>query len=139
MRRRKFSRRHEQGLDETLINLTPLIDVVFVVLIAFILIAPLLDVDHVDLAGATESTEKDLSQKGAIKIYVREDDSIWINNRLVTDTELISVLKEAKEKFGREPPQVYHDKKACFGTYQKVKGAAEKAGFETIDIILKSN
>jgi biopolymer transport protein ExbD len=40
--------------DEPLINLTPLIDVVFVVLIIFILIAPMLEIDRVKLATSSE-------------------------------------------------------------------------------------
>ena len=45
--------------EESLLNLTPLIDVVFVVLIIFILIAPMLDVDKVQLASthAKENSE----------------------------------------------------------------------------------
>ena len=41
--------------EEPLINLTPLIDVVFVVLIMFIVIAPMLEVERVELASAGES------------------------------------------------------------------------------------
>ena len=40
-------------------------------------------------------------------------------------------------KFPEARPQVFHDKKAEFGTYQAVKNAAEEAGFSHIDIILK--
>ena len=137
MRKKTVFSSFRNNLDESLINLTPLIDVVFVVLIAFIIIAPLLEVDRVELAAATPSSEKDISKVSRIAIYVREDDSVWINNRLVTDSELLSVLKESKSQNPKQIPQLYHDKKACFGTYQKVKSAAERAGFERIDVILK--
>ena len=55
-------KRHDPDDDlpeEPLINLTPLIDVVFVVLIAFMLIAPVLEIDKVDLAvSGTEKKKK---------------------------------------------------------------------------------
>ena len=47
MRSRRPLFNHSSSEDESLLNLTPLIDVVFVVLIIFILIAPMLDVDKV--------------------------------------------------------------------------------------------
>lgn len=139
MSKRRIFKVKRQTLDESLINLTPLIDVVFVVLIAFILIAPLVEVDNIELANSTESSESDLSKKSRISIYVREDNSIWLNNKLVTDVELISELKQMKTQYPGFTPQLFHDKKATFGTYQKVKGAAEKAGFQALDVILKGN
>lgn len=56
MRRKFRSLPDDDSVEEPLINLTPLIDVVFVVLITFMLIAPVLDIDSVDLAtsGGTE-------------------------------------------------------------------------------------
>lgn len=137
MRRKLNFNFNSHFLGETFINLTPLIDVVFVVLVAFILIAPLLEVDKIELASATESSQQVISKKSKIAVYVREDDSIWINNRVVTDIELLPILRQVKNANPECIPQLYHDKKACFGTYQKVKGAAEKAGFYTLDVILK--
>jgi biopolymer transport protein ExbD len=138
-KRRIFFALKRTHQDETLINLTPLIDVVFVVLVAFILIAPLLEVDNVDLAQATESSKNDISSKSKIIIHVREDNSIWINNRVVSDSELLPLLRQSKKEHPGFIPQLFHDQKATFGTYQKVKGAIEKAGFETMDVILKGH
>ena len=49
-----------ESSEESLINLTPLIDVVFVLLITFIMIAPILKLDRIDLAPAkqTKAQEK---------------------------------------------------------------------------------
>jgi biopolymer transport protein ExbD len=138
MARRRFHAGRNTS-EENLINLTPLIDVVFVVLIAFILVAPLLEVDHVDLAPATQSSQNEISKKSLVSIYVREDNSIWVNNRLVSDAELLSALREMNKKYPRFVPQLYHDNKATFGTFQKVKGALERAGFEKMDVILKGS
>jgi biopolymer transport protein ExbD len=124
-------------LEESLINLTPLIDVVFVVLISFILIAPLLEVDHVSLAQAGQTTESDLCRQSVLSIYVREDDSILLNHRLVTEKELKTLLQEKKKQYPEHVPQLFHDKDAKFGTYQKVKNAVEEAGFLQMDVILQ--
>ena len=123
--------------DESLINLTPLIDVVFVVLIAFILIAPLLEIDRIELAKSSSGAEKNLSGKSHLAIYVHADNSIWINNCRINEKELAPLLKGKRELQPFVIPHVYHDAKACFGTYQTIKGALEKAGFKEMDIILK--
>ena len=121
---------------ESLINLTPLIDVVFVVLIAFILIAPLLEVEHINLASASGLAKKDLPAKSNLAIYVRSDNSIWINHRAVTINELTTFFKEKLKQNPSQIPQIFHDSKAHFGTYQSIKNALEKAGFKQMDIIL---
>jgi len=136
-RKKRFDISNKESFAENLINLTPLIDVVFVVLVAFILIAPLLEIDHVELAPATITSENDISHKSPITIYVREDNSIWFNQRLVSENELATILKEKKRNFPLEVPQVYHDQKATFGTYQAVKNCIETSGFLQMDVILK--
>ena len=137
-KRKRFSVSAHEGIsDEGFINLTPLIDVVFVVLIAFILIAPLLEVDHVHLAPATVSSENHMTGKRPLMIYVKEDNSIWFGQRLVTEKELLTLLKEKKKNYPYEVPQIFHDQQATFGTYQAVKGCVEDAGYQQMDVILK--
>lgn len=126
--------------EEPTVNLTPLIDVVFVILIMFIVVAPLLELDRVDLADAAvnplEGTVH-VQENSPISVHVRKDNTIWFNNRQVTLAELTDRLKSAKKQYPKATPQLFHDKQAQFGTYQSVKNAAESAGFKQMDIILK--
>ncbi len=138
MRKKKKSNNNKYHLDENLINLTPLIDVVFVVLISFILIAPLLETDHVNLATSSINSDKSIA-KSLVILKVQEDNSILLNNNFVNLSELTKILKD-KKKFDPEIiPQLYHDKNAYFGTYQSVKNCVEAAGFDQMDVILKTN
>ncbi|MCB1074700.1 MAG: biopolymer transporter ExbD [Simkania sp.] len=126
--------------DEGLVNLTPLIDVVFVVLILFILVAPLLELDRVALACAAKEGTKEalpIQENAPIKIHVFADNTIWIGNTCVKTEDLYPYLKKCKAEMPHTIPQVYHDKEAFFGTYQTVKNALEAAGFEEMDVILK--
>lgn len=126
--------------EEPTVNLTPLIDVVFVILIMFILIAPLLELDRIELADAVLSPlDKAISVQEAsgIMIHVQADNSIWIDRRQISLSQLSQYLKEAKVRYPQARPQLFHDRKASFGTYQGIKNAAEAAGFQQIDIILK--
>jgi biopolymer transport protein ExbD len=137
MRKRKTSS-NSNHLEENLINLTPLIDVVFVVLISFILIAPLLEADHVNLANASVQSSKNV-ENSSIVIKVKADNSILLNNKPIYLYELTSTLKKNKHLYTKQLPQLYHDKKASFGTYQSIKNAIHAAGFEELDVILMPN
>ncbi|KKK61020.1 hypothetical protein LCGC14_3018500, partial [marine sediment metagenome] len=112
------------------------IDVVFLVLISFILIAPLLEVDHINLAEGSTKSDKNIEQT-SIVLKVKEDNSILINNRLVTLLELKDLLKEKKRANPNQIPQLYHDKKATFGSYQSIKNLVELTGFEKLDVVLQ--
>jgi len=137
MRKRIFS--SAQDSEELHINLTPLIDVVFVVLIIFIIIAPMLEVDNIELAAAAHSPVKEMAnvqESSPLAIHVHADNTIWFQQKKVTCDQLFLLLKEAKKHYPQKTPQLFHDKKASFGTYQNIKNTLELAGFETLDIIL---
>lgn len=140
MRRRGY---HHQSADveESLINLTPLIDVVFVVLIMFILIAPLLDIDRIALADSNpEKARQETIQpqdKNAIKITVDAEDKVRLNGRLLETDQLKKALIALKREHPNEIPKLFQDRNGHFGTYQTVKNAVEASGFEEIDVILK--
>lgn len=126
-------------VSEPTINLTPLIDVVFVVLIAFILVAPLLDRDQVELAGGGSlPSHIPLSMKDAspIQIHVRADNTILFLGSRTSLDELPQKLILAKKNYPQAKPQVFHDRKAHFGTYQAIKNCLEQVGFDEMDIVL---
>ncbi len=140
MRKMRLSVLKEDSSEESAINLTPLIDVVFIVLIMFIIIAPMLELDRVQLASAPQHDSKEVAvvqEDSPVAIHVHEDNTIWIHRQRVTEKELIQILKQAKLSYPQRVPQLFHDKKAQFGTYQTVKNAVEIAGFEQLDVILQ--
>ncbi len=131
---RKRRALEEEVEGESFINLTPLIDVVFVLLITFILLAPLLEVDSVLLAG-TASLSKPGAQDSPWTISIRPDHSIWFRGKSVSLSELASFLK--MEKKSGASPLVAIDKRASFGVYQDVKNTLEECGFDQMDVLLQ--
>ncbi len=137
-------RRHrkQQHMEEPTVNLTPLIDVVFSILIMFIVVAPLLELDKVQLADANPESKDgtySVQEAGSITIHVHQDNTIWLNQKLVEIDNLPALLKNEKRKSSTACPKVFHDKRAHFGVYQSIKNACEIAGFDNIDIILNPN
>jgi len=129
----------EPHIEESLINLTPLIDVVFVVLIMFILVAPLLDIDRIALAEGPQKAEKiNLREKPQIKLSVDSQDRIHLNGTLVSAKDLKRTLIRLHEAHPDETPKLFQDKKAHFGVYQTVKNAVEASGFAELDVVLSA-
>ena len=138
MRRKRFHGTFE-GEGEELINLTPLIDVLFVVLIMFILIAPLLDLDRIQLSEKGEVNQEmiTINSNRPLKIFVHKDNSVWLGKHILSISALASTLCELKKIHPDEIPELYCDEAASFGTYQKIKNSIEAAGFQQLDVILK--
>src|ERR1700733_745699 len=135
--KRRFKRYEE--IEDQQVNLTPLIDVVFTILIMFIVIAPLLELDRVELAEARRDIkmERISVEAGPIIIHVHRDNSVWLNQQQLVLSSLLDLLKQKRLQYPQARPQLYHDKQAYFGTYQVVKNAEEAAGFEEMDVSLK--
>lgn len=136
MRRRLLHSTDEESLEEPLINLTPLIDVVFVVLIAFMLIAPVLDLDLVQLAPGGKGNKME-STNSILAITLKADNTIWYRQKKVNITELEQLLKIAKKQNPSQIPQLIPDKQAQFGAYQSIKNVLESCGFDQMDIVLQ--
>ncbi len=138
MKRRVLFR--ENSDEAELINLTPLLDVLFLILVFFILIAPLLDFDRLQLAASSDNIQElsALNDSSQIKIYVQKDNSLWLGTHSISFSDLKIALSQYYLGNPHEIPQLYQDKDASFGTYQKIKNLVESIGFEELDVVLKT-
>jgi biopolymer transport protein ExbD len=138
--KRSLGRIGRKSIEEPTVNLTPLIDVVFVILIGFIIIAPLLELDRIELASAPKTSSDSsvsIQEPSLIAIHVKSDNTIWYKNQQMLLPMLEKKLQEEFVRYPKVIPQLFHDKKGYFGTYQDVKNALEGAGFDRVDIILQ--
>jgi biopolymer transport protein ExbD len=131
---RKKSSQLDTDIEESIVNLTPLIDVIFVVLISFILIAPMLKTDQVALTETTQALPS-LSKKSPLTIHLKKDGSVLLNNQKVNFAILEKQLRDKENKL--IPPQILPDKDLPFYQYQKVKDLVQSSGFTEIDIVLQ--
>jgi biopolymer transport protein ExbD len=132
--------RKKYSLGEAEVNLTPLIDVCFVVLIMFIVVAPLLEMERIELASGPPLNEQSVvatQEKSAVTIHVYSNDTLALNQQPVTAEQLKELLSAAKLQHPTAKPQLFQDRNAKFGTYQMVKNCVEAAGFTEMDVILK--
>lgn len=119
------------------VDLTPLIDVVFVILMTFVIAVPMISLDHVQLAPGTTQHPQTLSETPRITIKVRADHSVEINDQLIPDNQLPDVMRKLYQQYPREIPLLLQDQNSLFKQYQQIKSLAEQAGFQHIHVALQ--
>jgi biopolymer transport protein TolR len=118
------------------INVTPMVDVMLVLLIIFMVSAPLLTVGvPLDLPQTqAKSLEQD---KTPLQLSVDTRGKVFINDTEVAMNELIPKLKAITDARGGLEERIYMraDKKADYGTVAKVMGQLSGAGFKRLALV----
>ncbi|ACI94396.1 protein TolR [Afipia carboxidovorans OM5] len=129
-------RRHQRGAVMAEINVTPMVDVMLVLLIIFMVSAPLLTVGvPLDLPQtAAKSLDQD---KEPLTLSVQVSGKIFLNNTEITTDELIPKLKAITEARGGTEERIFvrGDTKADYGTIMKVMGRLSSAGFKRVALV----
>lgn len=121
--------------NEELINLTPLLDVLFVVLVMFILITPMVNMDSISLTKVESKKKENASQnQDILKILVNSDNQITMNGVKVNYSEFKTLISQVKNK---EKAQLFCDQKARFGVYQKIKSLMQEADFKELQVVIE--
>ena len=126
--------------ENELINLTPLLDVLFVILILFILVAPMLNLEEIKL---TESSSKDLTpisinNQHSLNIYLHSDNTISVNEKMITQETLKILLDQIQENKPAPVPRLFVDKNSSFGMFTETKNLIEESGFKSLDLVIKN-
>lgn len=126
--------------DADLINLTPLLDVLFVILILFILIAPLLNLDRVSLTESSSKTlvQSSMNDQGSLSIFLDAAGTLYIKNQKVEKSTLRAVLTEIRKQNKEMTPRLFIDKQASFGAFTETKDLIENCGYDNLDLVVKS-
>ena len=118
------------------INVTPMVDVMLVLLIIFMVSAPLLTVGvPLDLPQTqAKSLEQD---KTPLQLSVDIRGKIFINDTEVAMNELIPKLKAITDARGGLDERIFvrGDRKVDYGTVMKVMGRLSAAGFRRVALV----
>jgi biopolymer transport protein TolR len=118
------------------INVTPMVDVMLVLLIIFMVSAPLLTVGvPLDLP---QTQAKSLDQdKTPLQLSVDVNGKVFINDTEVAMTDLVAKLKAITDARGGMDERIFMraDKKADYGTVARVMGQLSGAGFKRLALV----
>lgn len=117
------------------INITPLVDVTMVILIIFILIAPLMEQGITVKLPATSA--KQMAQEEAVTISISPDKKIYLGNSAVTLPELEDRLKVLQDGNRDISVILRADKGLPYELVVKVLDTIQKAGISKLGLATK--
>jgi biopolymer transport protein TolR len=118
------------------INVTPMVDVMLVLLIIFMVSAPLLTVGvPLDLP---QTQAKSLDQdKNPLTLSVNLKGQVYLNDTEISLDDLVPKLKAITDSRGGADERIFvrGDKKVDYGTVMKVMGRLSAAGFRRVALV----
>jgi biopolymer transport protein TolR len=129
---RRSRRRRATVMSE--INVTPMVDVMLVLLIIFMIAAPLLTVGvPIDLPQTqAKSMEQD---KEPLTLSVNDKGQIYLQNTEIKLDEIVPKLKAIAKNGAEERIYVRGDRKVDYGTVMKVMGRLSAAGYRRVALV----
>ena len=132
-----FATQQEDDGELSDINITPLVDVMLVLLVAFVITIPVLsNAVHVNLPKTVTTTPPD--EQKAVTVTVDGDGKVFLNNTEITRQDLERQLAALESG---NPDLALHlraDEKVPYGPVAKVMAAIEHAGISRVAILTNS-
>jgi biopolymer transport protein ExbD len=117
------------------INVTPLVDVMLVLLIIMMIVAPLLQQGvKLTLPMATHTEDKPDTQEQVV-VFVDAVGKLYVNTLEVREEDLPARITAALEKTGGKTVYLKGDAEAQYGHIMKMMDALRKAQIDTVGLI----
>jgi biopolymer transport protein TolR len=117
------------------INVTPLVDVVLVLLIIFMVIIPQMQAGaNVNLPGAQNPDKKSDVKNQPITLSVTASGNIYLEKRGVDRSELVGLLKEGHARSPNSRLILKGDKAAPYGLMRSLFHEAQGVGFPGVSL-----
>lgn len=128
---KRFS--HNNYKEETEINLTPMLDVVFIMLIFFIVTTSFVKESGIDVNRPSAATTQQ-KPKSNIIIAIRNNNEIWVDKRMVDLRAIRANIERLKATNSQNSIIIQSDKDASTGILVKVMDQVRLAGINNISI-----
>ena len=123
--------------EEAGLNMTPLIDVVFLLLIFFMVTSTLKDETALSV-DLQESTASPLPvEKNALTLVINLEGEYFINGVLLPDSDVESLMSALQESAGTNPDpllNIHADRNVAYEKVVRVMEAARRLGYEHLNV-----
>ena len=115
------------------INITPLVDVVLVLLVIFMITAPVLQ-SGIEVAVPKTRTVKEITEQ-RIVLTIDRDGGLFLGDKPVNIHELPGLLRVGNEDPSRKVIYLRADERVQFGVFASAMDAVKQAGITNISIV----
>ena len=131
MNRRKSGRAAMAAIDQ--INVTPLLDLTFLLLIAFMITMPLME--YGTSIKAPEMNSDELPQENFKSVTLTRDGKIMLDDREVSETQLISELTELKAANPKTDLLLRADGANSYKDVIELMAKIRRSGFKDVTLV----
>jgi biopolymer transport protein TolR len=130
-------RRHRRKPVMAEINVTPMVDVMLVLLIIFMVAAPLLTVGVPLDLPQTQAKSLDQNDKEPLTVSVNTKGEVFLQNSEIKIDELVPKLQAVTQARGGNEERIFvrGDKKVDYGKMMQVMGRLSAAGFRRVALV----
>jgi biopolymer transport protein ExbD/biopolymer transport protein TolR len=115
------------------INMTPLIDVVLVLLLIFMLTAPVLQ-SGIDVAVPKTRSVNQVTEERQV-VTINKDQQVFLQDKIVNIHELPTLLRAGSANPSKKIIYLRADERVPFGAFASVMDAVKQAGITNISIV----
>jgi biopolymer transport protein ExbD len=133
---RKFLGDLSVDTDESGVDITPMLDVVFIMLIFFIVTATFIKEAGIDV-DKPEAATAVVQEKASILVAIDAEDRVWINRREVDVRSVRSIIERLHAENPKGTVVIQADRNSRNNTLVQVMDASRRAG--VYDIALAAN
>ena len=134
---------NKPGAVKSDINVTPLVDVMLVLLIIFMVVTPMLQKGQAVVLPVAGNPDKKAEEKGEILVAITAErqggnwvmKNVWINKDEYSATAFPTKIKEEYDRSPGAPLLIKADAHLTFGDVKKVLLAVRDAGFARVGLI----
>jgi biopolymer transport protein TolR len=118
-------------------NVTPLVDVVLVLLIIFMVVAPRLEHDvPVNLPGVVNPDPVAAAGSDALKVTVAANGEVWIDGQRHDESGALAALQAVHAADPQRRLAIRGDERLTYGQVRAVCAQAEKIGFPGVALLV---
>ena len=117
------------------INVTPLVDVVLVLLIIFMVVTPMLQKGVPVELPITTNPDKKPDNENQLIISIKQDATIYIEQNWVPKNEFVGQMKELHDRNPAKEILIKGDGRLRYKDVKKVMDMINEAGFENVGLI----
>jgi biopolymer transport protein ExbD len=117
------------------INVTPLVDVVLVLLIIFMVVTPMLQKGQAVKLPMTESPEAKPEDKSQVLVALTQAKDYWIDKNKYSEAQFVVQIKEVFDRNQSANVVVKADSRLTYGDVKKTLMKIKDAGFTNVGLI----